>query len=67
MNYIHDNAVEAGYVILPEHWLYSSAAYYAAIADDKFCEYQPLIEISPVGEWFLDKDKRAVPASTGSA
>jgi REP element-mobilizing transposase RayT len=56
MNYIHDNAVEAGYVILPEQWLYSSAAYYAAIADDKFCDYQPLIEIAPIWEWFFDKE-----------
>lgn len=43
-------------VVLPEHWLYSSAPYYAqqgegVVADPEFV---PLIEIVPIWEWFYD-------------
>jgi len=31
LNYLHMNPVKAGYVINPEHWLYSSARQYAGI------------------------------------
>jgi hypothetical protein len=29
LNYIHNNPVEAGFVVEPQHWKYSSAANYA--------------------------------------
>ncbi len=33
LDYIHANPVKRGYVNLPEHWRYSSAANYAGLAD----------------------------------
>ena len=32
LDYIHANPVKRGYVALPEHWRYSSAANYAGLA-----------------------------------
>jgi hypothetical protein len=32
LDYIHANPVKRGYVNLPEHWRYSSAANYAGLA-----------------------------------
>ncbi len=58
LDYIHLNAVRAGYVELPEHWLYSSAPFYAATASDapfRVEPYQPLIEIVPVWQWFYEE------------
>lgn len=33
LNYIHNNPVEAGFVLSPEHYLYSSAVNYAGLPD----------------------------------
>lgn len=48
LNYVHLNAVRAGFVQDAEHWQYSSAPYYAALADET--PYEPLIAVESVWE-----------------
>jgi putative transposase len=50
LNYIHLNAVRAGFVQAEEQWMYSSAPFYAALADE--APHEPLIEIVPVWDFF---------------
>ena len=53
LQYIHLNAVRAGFVQAEEHWLYSSAPYYTTLADE--IPHEPLIEIAPVWECFEEE------------
>jgi len=45
--------VRAGFVQAEEHWLYSSAPYYAALADEM--PHEPLMEVMPVWECFEEE------------
>jgi putative transposase len=54
LNYIHFNAVKAGFVEAGEHWKYSSAPYYHAL--EKGLPHEPLIEIVPVWDFFEEED-----------
>jgi putative transposase len=57
LEYIHDNAVKANYVSLPEHWLYSSAPFYAATKEGPAqADFVPLVDISPIWGWFYAQD-----------
>lgn len=58
LRYIHLNAVRAGLVEVPEHWLYSSAPFYAAMSDNapfRAVPYEPLVAITPIWQWFYEE------------
>lgn len=56
LNYIHLNAVRAGWVEKPEDWKYSSAPFYAAEDEKNAGTELPLIEITPVWAWFYENE-----------
>jgi len=55
LDYIHWNAVRAGFVEKPEDWRYSSAAFYAATREGGAENYLPLLDIVPIWQWFYEE------------
>lgn len=55
LNYIHMNAVKAGFVEKPEDWTYSSAPFYAANEAEGVVKKESLLDIVPVWQWFYEE------------
>ena len=55
LDYIHLNAVRAGFVDKPEDWKYSSAPFYAATKEHYIETYEPLLEINPIWQCFFEE------------
>jgi hypothetical protein len=55
LDYINLNPVKAGMVEKPEDWKYSSAPFYAATQEGPAVEYEPLLEIVPIWNWFYEE------------
>nr|MBP6825905.1 hypothetical protein [Saprospiraceae bacterium] len=55
MNYIHMNAVRAGFVEKPEDWKYSSAPFYAGSEGDGIVKKEVLLDIVPVWQWYYEE------------
>jgi putative transposase len=55
LDYIHLNAVRAGYVDRPEDWRYSSAPFYGITREGWPKGYEPLLPIVPIWQWFYEE------------
>ena len=55
LDYIHLNAVRSGFVDKPDDWKYSSAPFYAATKEHYIETYEPLLEITPIWQWFFEE------------
>ena len=55
LDYINLNPVKAGMVEKPADWKYSSAPFYAVTQEGPAFEYEPLLEIVPIWNWFYEE------------